>query len=139
MVDYAKRLVEVDEILNHLPDQYKTLIPKEIIEIIKRNKDKNYHWKFDNKKKLYQQDIPRETIAILSYINMEYLLNEEQKKYMQKYHLSNERRMNVSEDIFKNRSTEKNDTKDVLLIKTNKKDKIFEYIKRVFKRMFKIG
>lgn len=139
MVDHAKRLVEVDEILNHLSNQYKTLIPKEIIEIIKQNKDKNYHWKFDNKKKLYQQDIPRETIAILSYINMEYLLNEEQKKYMQKYHLLNERSMNVSEDIFKNRSTEKNDTKDVSLIKTNKKNEIFEYIKRVFKRMFKIS
>lgn len=100
MVDYEKRLVEVDEILNHLSYQYKNKIPKDILEVIKQNKDDSYHWTFNNKKKLYQQDIHRDTIAILSYINMEYLLNDEQKKYMQKYHLLNEKSINDNEDIF---------------------------------------
>lgn len=138
MVDYAKRLVEVDEILNHLSYQYKNKIPKDILEIIKQNKDENYHWKFDNKKKLYQQDIPRETIAILSYINMEYLLNDEQKKYMKKYHLLNEKSINDNEDIFKNRNVKKVDTKDILLVETNKRSNLFENIKKLFKRIFKI-
>ena len=138
MVDYEKRLVEVDEILNHLSYQYKNKIPKDILEVIKQNKDYSYYWTFDNKKKLYQQDIPRDTIAILSYINMEYLLNDEQKKYMQKYHLLNEKSINDNEDIFQNRNVKKVDTKNILLVETNKRSNLFENIKKLFKRLFKI-
>ena len=45
------------------------------------NKDKEYFWKYDEKKPLKEQDVSRDTIAFLSYLNMEYLLNEKQKGF----------------------------------------------------------
>ena len=37
-------------------------------------------------------NIPTQTVAILSYINSEYLLNEEQKAYMEKIYEENEQK-----------------------------------------------
>ena len=57
MQEYAKRLAEVDEIIKYLPDQYRKRIPKELMEMIKQNKDNSYNWTFNNKKKLYKYGI----------------------------------------------------------------------------------
>lgn len=91
MKNYAKSLVEVEQILKHLPQPYLAKIPKDILNYIKENKDKNYKWEYDEKKKLKNQNINKETIAILSYLNIKYLLNNEQVEYMKKIHLLNER------------------------------------------------
>ena len=85
MVDYAKRLVEVDEILNYLPINDYNKIPVDIINVIEDNKDKNYEWHYDETKKLKEQNVPNETIAILSYINMEYLLDTVCTSFPEKY------------------------------------------------------
>ena len=74
MVDYNKRLVEVDEVLNHLYIEDLEKIPEEIRNFIKENKDKNYVWQYDETKTLSKQGLNRDTIASLSYLNMEYLL-----------------------------------------------------------------
>lgn len=108
MKEYKKRLVEVDEILKHLSQKDYNKIPEEIKEAIVENKDKTYKWKYDNTKKLKEQDVPDDTIAILSYINMEYLLNKEQKKFVEKIHELNEKNntinTNYNTDIFYNKS-----------------------------------
>ena len=83
MNDYKKRLVEVDEILNYLSEEDLMKIPKEIRKVIRDNKDLNYCWKYDESKELKDQDVSRDTIAFLTYLNMKYLLNEEQKKLME--------------------------------------------------------
>ena len=70
MIDYNKRLVEVDEILNHLSKEDYNKIPEIIKKSIKDNKDKEYFWKYDTNKKLKEQDVSDDTIAILSYINL---------------------------------------------------------------------
>ena len=89
MIDYNKRLVEVYEVLKYLSEDDYRKIPKSIIEAIKQNKDKNYTWNYDITKKLKNQDLCDDTIAILSYINMNYLLNDKQKKFVNKLHLIN--------------------------------------------------
>ena len=91
MVDLNKRLVEVDEILNYLSDEEYAKIPKDIINAIKENKDKYYVWKYDESKELNDQDLNRDTIVILSYLNMEYLLSQEQKELMEEIHKANEK------------------------------------------------
>lgn len=136
MQEYAKRLAEVDEIIKYLPEQYRKRIPKELMEMIKQNKDNSYNWTFNNKKKLYQQDIPRDTIAILSYINTEYFLNDEQKEFMKKCHFLNEKSIQTSENIFKN--VKKVDTKEITLVESNKKSGLLEKIKKLFKGILKI-
>jgi len=92
MVDYNKRLVEVDEVLNYLSEEDFQKIPEDIRQIIKENKDKEYVWEYDESKELKDQGLSRDTIIILSYLNMEYLLNEKQKKLMEEIHDLNERK-----------------------------------------------
>ena len=81
-IELSKRLTEVDEILKYLPKESFNKIPLNILEYINKNKDNNYIWKFDEEKKLYEQNLNNDTIAILSYINAEYLVNPEQKKFL---------------------------------------------------------
>lgn len=108
IADYRKRLVEVDEILNYLDEEEYEKIPKDVIQAIKDNKDNEYTWKYDETKELKDQDVSKDTIAILSYLNMEYLLNEEQRKVMEQIHQMNEDKLEKekrekykSEDLFK--------------------------------------
>ena len=87
MIEYSKRLVEVDEILNHLSKDNYAKIPIDVINYIKANKDTNYFWRYDESKKLKNQNVHDDTIAILSYLNMEYLLNNQQKKFVERLHI----------------------------------------------------
>ena len=140
MVDYDKRLVEVDEILGYLSEDDLSKIPEEIRQIIKEKKNKEYTWKYDESKELKDQDVNRDTIVILSYLNMEYLLNTEQKELMEKIHKLNElkseelkRERYKPEDLF-NRdkvSIEKNTNQDV------QKTQMIEYKENIFTKIIK--
>ena len=55
MKEINKRLVEVDEVLGYLNTKELEKIPKEIRQMIKSNKDKNYIWKYDKSKKLKER------------------------------------------------------------------------------------
>jgi len=150
MVDYNKRLVEVDEILNYLSDEDLEKIPDDIKQAIRDNKDKDYTWNYNEDKPLKEQDVSRDTIAILSYLNMEYLLNEKQKQFMEEMHKRNEQEKRKKEysnetqynyeDLFK-RKNKVEDTnteqEEVALIPVKEETfirKIFNIIKSFFKR-----
>lgn len=90
MIDYKKRFVEVDEIIKYLPKKEFSKIPSNLIDLIGKNKDSKYIWKYDNNKKLEEQNIHKDTIAILSYINMKYILEDDQKMLMKNLHCFNE-------------------------------------------------
>ena len=92
MIDYKKRLTEVEVILNHLSKKDFNKIPKELIDTISKNKDHEYVWNYDETKTLKEQNVSRDTIAILSYINMEYLLDQKQKDFINKIHNENEQK-----------------------------------------------
>ena len=81
-MDISKRLVEVDEILNYLSAEELNKIPEDVRAIISENKDSEYVWTYDVSKTLQEQDVSSDTISILSYLNMEYLLNDRQKEIM---------------------------------------------------------
>ena len=90
-MEYEKCLVELDEILKYLENEDKKKIPSEIRKAIHEKKDKKYNWTYDESKNLNEQNINRKTIAMLSYLNMEYLLNDEQRKLMEELHQFNEK------------------------------------------------
>ena len=79
-----KRLTEVYEILKYLNSKDFAKIPKDIIDLIEKNKDNTYKWELDKTKKIYEQELNDDTVAILSYINMEYLVDTEKKNYLKK-------------------------------------------------------
>ncbi len=145
MVDYNKRLVEVDEVLNYLSDEDLEKIPEEIRNLIKENKDKDYVWQYDETKPLKEQGLNRDTIAFLSYLNMEYLLNEEQKKLMEQIHKYNEEKAEAekqnkysTQDLFKDKKeiksqiTENTKNTKMIVVKENFFTRIINKIKSLF-------
>jgi len=150
VVDYNKRLVEVDEILNYLSEEELLKIPEEVRKTIKDNKAKGYFWQYDETKPLKEQNVSRDTIAFLSYLNMEYLLNEEQKEFVQQLHELNEKKIENSidekygvEDLFIINKTQIEDIKeteqvqDVSLVeyKENFFKKVISKIKNFFAKL----
>lgn len=117
MVDYNKRLVEVDEILNYLSEDDLSKIPEDVRKAIKENKDKNYTWYCDETKPLKEQNISRDTIAFLAYLNMEYLLDENQKKLMKQMHELNQKKLEA-------KKREKYNVNDLFEDSNLKKEKI---------------
>ena len=113
------------------------------------NKDKEYEWEYDDTKPLKDQNLNRDTIAFLSYLNMEYLLNEEQKQLMQEIHEYNEKKLEEAkaekygvDDLFKNKKSiqeeveQKTNTQEQSMVeyKENFFKKLFNKIKNFFKR-----
>lgn len=137
MLDYNKRLVEVSVILNHLKKSDYDKIPKEIIEKIEKNKDKEYSWNYDETKDLKNQNVSNDTIAILSYLNMQYLLNQEQKEFMQGIFNENQIEAdNIKREKYNPDNIFNNKVKNQELIKHKKYNfiqKIFLKIKRLLK------
>jgi len=120
MEEYNKRLVEVDVVLNHLSEEDYKKIPKEILQVIKENKDKEYIWEYDETKELKEQGLSRDTIAFLMYLNMEYLLNDKQKKIMQEINVLKERKLEEErakkysvDNLFKNNNSQKEEIKKI--------------------------
>ena len=141
MVDVNKRLVETYEVLMKLPDEDRNKIPQNVIQKIRNNMDKNYKWKYDETKELSEQGLSRDTIAILSYINTEYLLNEEQKNVMKQIYMNNEMMAERekgkynSEIVFSNKQTISIDENNRLSIeKKAPLSKLINFIKNLFKK-----
>ena len=139
MIDYNKRLVEVDEILNYLSEEDLRKLPEEVRITIKENKDNEYFWKYDETKPLKEQDVSRDTIAFLSYLNMEYLLNEEQKQLMQQLHKLNEKKLEEAkaekygvEDLFKRNETQQEELKET---EQEQEQALVEYKESFFTKM----
>ena len=156
-MEYSKCLVQVDEILNYLNPEELKKIPENVRKTIKDDKDKNYEWKYDEGKKLEEQNLNRKSIAILSYLNMEYLLNDEQRKLMGQIHRVNEQKQEEEkrkqynpENIFENKSNIKEDktvqvasnestskeSKESKNLAMTKKDRWYNKIKLYIKSLF---
>ena len=143
-MEYAKCLVEVDEILKYLSKEDLKKIPDDIRTLIKEKKDKQYVWKYDESKNLGEQNLNRQTIAILSYLNMEYMLGQEEKRIMQQLHKLNEERAEKEkaklynvDDLFKNRRVKENQ-EELSLVEIKKEkwyQRIFSFIiKKILKK-----
>ena len=142
MEDISKRLVEVEYILKKLDGEYISKIPKEIWDYIEENKDKNYIYNYDENKALVEQKLSIDTISILTYINMEYLLDEQEKKEMEEllkkdYIIAEEKKYNP-DDIFKNKGKSYLDKKEEcnlpVEVRTEKwYEKLFSFLKNMFK------
>lgn len=146
-MNYKQCLVELDEVLEQLSNENLNKIPIEVRNAIKKEKDINYKWKYNKNKLLNQQNLNRKTIAMLSYLNMEYLLNDKQKEAMKKihyyYYRINEEKIREKynpENIFKTKDisnlnssiTNDNQTMALIEYKETKFSKIIKFIKKIF-------
>jgi len=142
MEDLNKRLVEVEYILKKLDDEYIKKIPQEIWDYIEEKKDKNYIFNYDENKTLVEQNLSIDTISILTYINMEYLLGEEQKREMIEFLRKDEMiaeqekaKLYNTDDLFKNRKESEQQETSLVEVRIEKwYDKIFGFLGRLFKK-----
>ena len=142
MEDLNKRLVEIEYILRKLEDEYIKKIPQEIWDYIEKNKDKNYIFKYDDSKNLLEQNLNIDTISILTYINIEYLLDEKQKmeiiEFLRKDEAIAEQekaKLYNPEDLFKNKKESKQQETSLVEVKIEKwYEKVFAFFKNMFKK-----
>lgn len=142
MEDLNKRLVEIEYILRKLEDEYIKKIPQEIWDYIEKNKDKNYIFKYDDSKNLLEQNLNIDTISILTYINIEYLLDEKQKMEMIEFLRKDEAiaeqekaKLYNPEDLFKNKKESKKQETSLVEVKIEKwYEKVFAFFKNMFKK-----
>lgn len=142
MEDLNKRLVEIEYILRKLEDEYIKKIPQEIWDYIEKNKDKNYIFKYDDSKNLLEQNLNIDTISILTYINIEYLLDEKQKMEMIEFLRKDEAiaeqekaKLYNTEDLFKNKKESKQRETSLVEVKIEKwYEKVFAFFKNMFKK-----
>lgn len=141
-METKKCLVELYEVIKYLSDEDLQKIPLEIREIIREKKDKEYIWKYDESKKLTEQNLNRKTIIMLSYLNMEYLVNEEQKRLLKELHEYNEKKSEeektkkYSYDNLFNRNKDNDLKNKVMLIEINQ-DKWYKKVLSFFTRLLK--
>lgn len=134
-----KVLTEVYEILKHLSIENFNKIPSNVINLIKENMDRDYIFKYDVSKSLKEQNLSRDAVAVLSYINMEYLLNDKQREFIENLHRQNEeeleeqkREMYNSDTLFTNKNRIINN--DTALVEYSKE----KWYKRLINKIFNI-
>ena len=142
MEEINKRLVEVDYILKKLDNKYINKIPQEVWDYITENKDKNYVFKYDDDKTLAEQNLSIDTISILTYINMEYLLEEESKRELLTLLKNDEmiaeqkkRKKYNPDDLFINKKAEQKEQVSLVEVKIEKwYEKLFSFLKNMFRK-----
>lgn len=138
--EIKKALVEVKGIIEKLSKKEYSKIPDNIKSYIENNKDNDYLWEYDEEKKLEEQTLNEYTLPILAYINTEFLLNSEQKEYMNNLYENNDKKIENElhekynpDDIFKNKKQQDIETKNTE--KTNNSTyQMVEYKENIFSR-----
>lgn len=143
-MEYAKCLTQLNEVINHLGSEYFEKIPLDVKNTIAEQMDKNYIWNYDETKELNEQRLDRKTIVMLSCLNMDYLLNEEQKKLMEEYHKVNEMKaikripQNSNDFFYKENGKKENEkTENVSManaVAPKWYEKIILFIKKIIKK-----
>ena len=135
MEELSQRLIEVECVLNKMEEKYKKKIPKEFFEFMNKNKDINYKFQYDDSKSIIENNLHIDTISLLTYININFLLDNESKQEM--IALLNEdeiiadeqkRRQYNPDSIFKNRI-------DKHIEHTSENLKMIEYRESVFRKI----
>ena len=137
---YERALREVNDVLENMDEKYTKKISAEFINMMIKNMDLSYDFKYDITKPLEEQNLSEEAKTILSIIYLRYFCDENEKidiiKQMKENDLEFE---NISKEkynpdkIFNKKSNIKIETE---LPKKNKKwyQKIFEKLKKLLKK-----
>ena len=90
--NYAKAYKELLEIIKHFPLEEYNRIPKEKIKFYEENMDKNYIFTINPNIDLSEQNISRETKALIVTLYEEYFATEEQKEKIKEIIVLNQKK-----------------------------------------------
>ena len=145
--NYAKAYKEVLEIIKLFPKEEYIKIPKEKIEYFKKNMDNSYDFSFNPEFDLLDQDISKETKAIIIALYQDYFATEDEKREIESVLNENELRIekeksinynpdelfNKKNDIQKQQFNNKQDTKLIV-----KKEDFFTRLKKFIYKLLHI-
>lgn len=143
MADYYIALAETNEILYHIEKEFIYKIPKEILNIIEKYKAENINFIYDTTKNISEQSIHKETLEILSYLNYNFWLNNEEKIEFNKIYndnfikLENEKREKYNPNEIFSRKKAKIVNDENLPIEIKEEKSFFEKILNKFKAIIK--
>ena len=149
-VDTQEMYSEVYSILNLLGNNYIAKLPKSLFKMIEEEKSSTYNPQYSEDKSLNEQNIKRESLAMIALFHLNYWCdsNEEKEQLKQLFknneekHQAEIRKRYNQDNLFKNRKQE-NTTEsqpfinDVAIVKYKEKNflqKIFDKIKYLFKK-----
>lgn len=104
--NYAKAYKEIIEILKCINKEEVNKIPREMLNMFEINQDKNYAFKFDTKKGFEEQNISKETKAILANIFRDYWATDYQRNKLVK-------KENYERELLEEKKREKYNPKDL--------------------------
>ena len=143
-VKYAIAYSEVLEILKHIPISEYNKIPKEKINMFKKNASKEYKCNYIPSKTLTEQNVSKTAKGIIAILFRDYWATPEQKeKIIQKQKNDRialeEEKVNKynPNDIFKEKGIKIDNDKNVSLVKVAKQkwhEKILTVIKKIFNK-----
>ena len=146
--NYPNAYKEVYVVLNNMDEKYVKAIPQSFIDMIKSNMNKDYGFELNDKIGFEEQELLKETKAILAYIFLNYWGTEEQNaKIKEKFRqdIIKEEQLKDKynpDELFKNKknnniSSNKIQNEEVNLVeykKVNIFTKLINIIKSIFKR-----
>lgn len=78
--NYPKAYEEIHVILQNMEPYNVEEIPNSFLSMVEERRDKDYHFELEEDKELKEQNLLRETKAILTYMYTNYWATEEEKK-----------------------------------------------------------
>lgn len=138
---FAKTCTEVTKFLETIPKNKIKKIPMNVILYYKDNMDRNYKFKIDNTKNMYEQKFTKKAAIIIIAIYKKYLANEEEKIKLNEILKKNtiiieEKREEYNPDnIFKNKKG-KTDIEKINLPVEIKKETFFNRLISFMKGLF---
>lgn len=141
---------EIDEFLSLLTKEQINKIPLKLRDFFKEEKDKEYKKQIYSEIPIKDQNLKRETLAIIAMLNLQYWCEDEkEKERLRKIHAQNEKIYQETlqiefnpDNIFKNRQDisrdfNNTDTGSTAIIEFKEKSflkKILDKIKKIFNR-----
>ena len=84
-VSQKKAFSETSEILKYIDSSKISKIPHQLLEFIEKNKDRDYIFDYDTEKSLKDQNLNRNTLILLAFLNFN------TSKYWDRYNLMNKK------------------------------------------------
>ena len=139
--NYAKAYKEIFEIIKHFPYEEYNKIPKEKIKFYEENMDKNYNFTINPNIDLSEQNISKETKALIVTLYEDYFANEKQKEKIKEILELNQKKAEQEKrekynpgDLFKNQKEDVNNNEEEKSVESIKEVSLVEYKENFFSK-----
>ena len=139
---YTNAFSEVYTIINILSEELTKNIPTQLLELIEKERNKDYDFKYNDSLPIDEQDISSEAKAILTLIYRDYLCDSDEKKELDEIFDLNEKKYyeKLTTNMFRssqksdnNEETVDNTETELIVYKENIITKIIKKFLNIFK------